>query len=421
DYFFVAFNSGAFMGARTADPKQTGKLVGLINQAVGGFPDTLAFAKRTSLFGGFGGGRTIDINIQSKDILALLDAAQTGFFSIRQTLEGSTVRPFPGLDLAEPEIRIQPIEHAIISAGWNRQAIGQIIRAMGDGLFVGDLFDGDRRLDIILRATPWKTPEDLAALPVSTPDAGIQPLKALATLSRTAGPQEIRRLNRHRTVTLQVTPPPDMDLETALERVKTDIEPKIRERLPEDGDITYTGTADKLVTALKSMGSSFLLAIVILYLLISALFRSFIDSLIVMTIFPVAILGGILALQAINLTIGFQPMDLLTMIGFIILLGLVVNNAILLVHQTRSAERQGVDRQEAVRQAVRLRLRPILMTTLTSIFGMLPLILIPGAGTELYRGMAGVIVGGMLLSTMITLLLIPSVLGWRAGTAKRHI
>ncbi len=109
-------------------------------------------------------------------------------------------------------------------------------------------------------------------------------------------------------------------------------------------------------------------------------------------------------------------MDLLTMIGFIILLGLVVNNAILLVHQSRAAEREGLARAEAVEQAVSLRLRPILMSTLTSIFGMLPLLLIPGAGTELYRGLAGVIVGGMIISTIFTLILLPSLL--RMGEEK---
>ena len=98
------------------------------------------------------------------------------------------------------------------------------------------------------------------------------------------------------------------------------------------------------------------------------------------------------------------------MIGFIILLGLVVNNAILLVHQTRTAEREGLARRDAVQQAVRMRLRPILMSTLTSIFGMLPLLLMPGAGTELYRGLAGVIVGGMCVSTVFTLILLPSLL-----------
>jgi multidrug efflux pump subunit AcrB len=151
------------------------------------------------------------------------------------------------------------------------------------------------------------------------------------------------------------------------------------------------------------------LALLILYLLMSALFHSFRDGLLVLLVLPLATVGGVIALWLLNL-VSFQPMDLLTMIGFIILLGLVVNNAILLVYQTRAAERQGMSRGAAVGQAVRLRLRPILMTTLTSVFGMLPLLLMPGAGTELYRGLAGVIVGGMLVSTVFTLLLLPAML-----------
>jgi multidrug efflux pump subunit AcrB len=98
------------------------------------------------------------------------------------------------------------------------------------------------------------------------------------------------------------------------------------------------------------------------------------------------------------------------MIGFVILLGLVVNNAILLVYRARDGEREGLSRHDAVESSVRLRLRPILMSTMTSIFGMLPLMLMPGSGSELYRGMATVIVGGMLVSTLFTLLLLPSLL-----------
>jgi multidrug efflux pump subunit AcrB len=113
------------------------------------------------------------------------------------------------------------------------------------------------------------------------------------------------------------------------------------------------------------------------------------------------------------------PMDLLTMIGFITLLGLVVNNAILLVHQTRSAEREGVDRRGAVEQAVRRRLRPILMSTLTSLFGMLPLLVIPGPGSEVYRGLAAVIVGGMGVSTLFTLIYLPSLLRMGKGAKER--
>ena len=195
--------------------------------------------------------------------------------------------------------------------------------------------------------------------------------------------------------------------------------------MPIDGDINYTGTADKLASALKNMQGSFILAIFILYLLMSALFKSFKDSLLVIFSIPLATVGGVVALKLMNIIPQvffdvplFQSMDLLTMIGFIILLGLVVNNAILLVYQARSGEREGLSRREAVSQSVNIRLRPILMSTLTSIFGMLPLLLVPGAGAELYRGMAGVIVGGMMISTVFTLILLPSML--RIGEGK-HI
>ena len=202
-------------------------------------------------------------------------------------------------------------------------------------------------------------------------------------------------------------------MEEALAIIDAEVKPVIVPLLPLNGSVTLRGTAEALDQALSSMSGSFLLAIVLLYLLISALFRSFRDSVLVILTIPMATVGGIISLRLMDLALlstGGQQMDLLTMIGFVILLGLVVNNAILLVYRARDAEREGLSRRDAVESAIRLRLRPILMSTTTSIFGMLPLMLIPGAGTELYRGMAAVIVGGMLVSTVFTLLLLPSLL-----------
>ena len=282
-------------------------------------------------------------------------------------------------------------------------------------MFVGDYFDGEERLDIIVRVEGWSTPEELGAIPLATPRGGILPVSELMEIVRTAGPDQIRRLDRRRTVTLEIRPPDGVSLEEALQVLRDKVQPVVERFLPEDGAIRYTGTADQLEVALEQMAGSFLLAIAILYLLMSALFRSFIDSLLVLLALPLATVGGVAGLRLVNL-VTFQPMDMLTMIGFIILLGLVVNNAILLVHQTRAAEREGTSRRAAVEQAVGLRLRPILMSTLTSIFGMLPLMLMPGAGTELYRGLATVIVGGMSVSTAFTLILLPSLL--RIGEAR---
>ena len=412
-YFFVAFSKGVFMGASAKNESETEELVTLVNSVVQGFPDTIAFAKRSSLFRGFGSGRTIDINIQSKDLPALMDASLQAFIEVSSIYPNT--RPRPGLELAQPELRLVPIERRIAEAGWDRSVIAALTQTFGDGRFVGDYFNGEETLDIILRANPWHTPESLGSIPVVISNNQVLPLNELVKIIRTVGPEEIRRVNRRRTVTLEVSPPPNVSLEEALFVIKKNVEPKILKQLPDDGDIYYAGTADKLTTALENMKGSFLLAIVILYLLMSAMFRSFKDSLLVVLAIPLAAFGGILALNLMNF-ITFQAMDLLTMIGFIILLGLVVNNAILLVYQARTAERRGLTRRDAVEEAILLRLRPIMMSTLTSIFGMLPLIIIPGAGTELYRGLATVIVGGMMVSTLFTLILLPSLL--RIGEDK---
>ena len=417
-YFFVAFSRGVFMGARTADEARTDELIPIINGTIRGFPDTIAFARRASLFGGFGSGNTIDVDIQSRNIEALMKAALGGFIGISQALPGARVRPFPGLELAEPELRLVPDERRLAEAGWSREVMAAVTRALGEGLYVGDYFDGEKRLDIVVRVPRWETPEELASIPLTTP-GGVLPVSELARIERTAGPNEIRRIDRRRTVTLQVTPPEGMSLEEAIETIANQVVPQVQSQLPDDGEVRFSGTADKLQTALRSMSGSFLLAIAILFLLMAALFRSFKDSVLVLLALPLATVGSLVALRLMNDVFGVsQSLDLLTMIGFIILIGLVVNNAILLVHQTRAMERHGLARRSAVTEAVGMRLRPIIMSTLTSIFGMLPLLLVPGAGSELYRGLAAVIIGGMCVSAAFTLLLLPSLLRIGEGASR---
>lgn len=194
-----------------------------------------------------------------------------------------------------------------------------------------------------------------------------------------------------------------------MSHLKNTIEPQLEEMMPADGDIQYAGSVKDLERAISTLGVNFLIAIGLLILIMAGLFRSLKDAIIVAISIPLAAVGGVLAITVVN-AIKFQPLDLLGMIGFIILLGLVVNNAILLVAQTRAAEARGLNRSDAVHQALRYRLRPIFMSTLTSLFGMLPLLVVPGAGSEIYRGMAAAIVGGMSVSTLFTLLLLPSLL-----------
>ncbi|HET6592698.1 MAG TPA: efflux RND transporter permease subunit, partial [Xanthomonadales bacterium] len=415
NYFLgTARGWGTFIGGEAVNDDEVDELIGVFNREImTGFPDTFGFAGRRAIFGGSRGGRQIDIDLSAESFESLLAAGRAGFFTVTQALPGANVRPLPGLELAEPEIRLVPDDRKIAEVGWNRARMATIVRAMGDGAFLGEYFDGTRRYNVVMRAENWYSPEELASLPVATASGEVVSLGELSQVTRTAGPSQIRRIDRRRTLTLLVTPPPDMAMEEALDVIKQDVAPAILAGMPEGGTVKYRGTAEALDEALSSMSGSFLLAVVILYLLISALFRSFRDSLLVILTLPMATVGGIVALRAVDLALfasGGQQMDLLTMIGFIILLGLVVNNAILLVYRARDGEREGMSRRDAVESAVRLRLRPILMSTTTSVFGMLPLMLMPGSGTELYRGMASVIVGGMLVSTLFTLILLPSLL-----------
>jgi multidrug efflux pump subunit AcrB len=422
-YFLGSSRSwGTFLGGSAADPDDVDELIGIFNSEImTGFPDTFGFTSRAPIFGGVGGGRQIDVDLQAQEFSSLLEAGRAGFFAITKALPGANVLPQPGLEMAEPELRLIPDDRRIAEVGWNRSRMATIVRALGDGTFLGEYFDGDRRYNVILRAENWYTPEELASIPVATPSGEVQTIGELTDMVRTAGPSQIRRIDRRRTLTLQVTPPPGMALEDAINKIETEVAPKIRELLPASGTVTYRGTAEALEQALKSISGSFLLAIIILYLLLSALFRSFKDSLLVLLTIPMATVGGVIALRLLDLVLtpgGGQQMDLLTMIGFVILLGLVVNNAILLVYRARDAESKGMSRRDAVENAVRLRLRPILMSTMTSVCGMLPLMLIPGSGTELYRGLASVIVGGMLVSGVFTLLLLPSLLRAREDVVE---
>jgi len=143
----------------------------------------------------------------------------------------------------------------------------------------------------------------------------------------------------------------------------------------------------------------------------SELFGNFIYPLVVLSTLPLAAAGGFIGLKLVNLYIQPQSLDVLTMLGFVILIGVVVNNAILIVYQALNNVRfHGMNYREAVIESTRTRLRPIYMSTFTSIFGMLPLVVAPGPGSEIYRGLGSVILGGLTLSSVFVIFIIPSLL-----------
>ncbi len=393
-------------------PEQTEEFLQLLRGPIlQGIPDTQSFASRATLLGGisFDAGRGINVDLQGADIVRLMESAAVGLDKIQEIMPGAIVRPVPGLTLAEPELQVVPNERLITQAGLNRRDVANAVRALTGGLFINEYFDGNDRYDVILKAGEWDTPEQLAAMPIATPQAGAQTIGSLAELRRTVGPTQLQRFDGQRTISLQVLPPDEMTVEEALELLRTEAGPAISATLPPGSSIKYRGSADRLEGALTDMLVNFLLAVLILFVVMAAIFKSVRDGLLVLLVMPLALAGGLLSLRALNL-VTYQSLDMLTMIGFIILLGLVVNNAILLVSQTRDGERNGMRRSEAVEAAVRVRARPVYMSTLTSVFGMLPLVVIPGIGSDIYRGLATVIVGGMLFSAAFTLILMPALL-----------
>ena len=405
---FGAFNA---LFIYPQDPNRIEEMIGIVrDEVLIDLPDTQAFVQRSSLLNfGFDGGRSINVDLQGSDIETLSEIAAQSMQIIQGSLPGAMVRPMPSLSISEPELQLIPNDRRITAAGLDRAAVATMVRAATSGTFLGEYFDGNERMDMILRGPTWNSPEELANIPVATPLAGIQTLGELTDIRRTVGPTRLRRVGGERTLTLNVRPPDDMTVQEALETLRGVAGPEIRAILPSGVDVKYRGTADRLEDAFSEMGTNLLMATIILFLILAAMFRSLTDSLLVLMAMPMAMAGGILALQIMNL-VTTQAMDLLTMIGFIILLGLVVNNAILLVMQTRTGQASGLGRAKAVADAVRLRARPIYMSTLTSIFGMLPLMLIPGVGSQIYRGLATVIIGGMTLSAIFTLILLPSAL-----------
>jgi multidrug efflux pump subunit AcrB len=412
-YNFYSFGAGATGGfIYSDDPTRVEELMDVIRtEVLGGLPDTQVFLFRGSMINvsGGGNGRTVEINVQGPDIESLMSVAQVGIDAINETMKGTTAFPNPGLSLSEPELKLTPNDQRITQAGLTRRDVANAIRSYTSGLFIGEYFDGNDRVNVILRGEQWKTPDELTALPIHSPLAGIQTIGELTTISRTAGPTSLRRVDGKRTISIQISPPATMSLEEALVSINEKVIPKMKEKLPVEASIQLSGNANKMAAAINDMLKNFILALVILFLLMTALFKSPKDSLLVLLVMPLAVAGGVVGLNLLNL-VTYQSLDLLTMIGFIILLGLVVNNAILIVDQTRQAEKEGLSRRRAVAQAIRIRARPVYMSTLTSLFGMLPLMVMPGVGSEIYRGLATVIVGGMFISAIFTLVLFPSLL-----------
>jgi len=428
-FFYVALNNIAFMGARANDPLRVVELIPEFQKANAKIPGAIAVVSQASIFErGFGAGRSIDVEITGPELEHLIALGGEVFQKVVQLMPGSQARPIPSLDLGNPEVHVVIHRRRAAELGISNRDLGLAVSALVDGAKASDYQDEGKEIDLKIMAetdAPLHT-HLLEQMPIATPGGRLVTLGSVADVRVAGGPVEIDHRERQRSITIQVTPPERMPLEGAMATIDGEILGPMRDagRLGGLYRTRMTGTADKLVQTGRALWWNFLLALVITYLLMAALFESFLYPFVIMFSVPLAALGGFLGLAAVNLFLTYQAMDVLTMLGFIILVGTVVNNAILIVHQSLNHIRdEGMPAAEAIVEATGNRIRPILMSVGTTVFGMLPLVLFPGAGSEIYRGLGSVVIGGLTVSTLFTLFVVPAMfslgLDLRAAVAAR--
>ncbi|MCP4667118.1 MAG: efflux RND transporter permease subunit [Deltaproteobacteria bacterium] len=401
------------MGCNSKIPGRARELIPVLRGAMSKVPGAYAVVQQGSLFArGLGEGRSMDVEIMGPDLHTLIRLGGEVFVEANRLIPGSQIRPIPSLDLGNPEIQVVPDRERASKVGLSASDIGATLDVLLDGTKVDEyLFEGEE-IDLVLKGeNRLIRTQDFDHVMIQTPGAGLVPLNSVSKLRLVSGPSQINHIEQKRTIVVRIIPSLKVSMEKAMKIVQTEIMDPIRKRgeLGRAYNIRLTGTADDLSRTKDALKWNFVLAILITFLLMSALFENFFYPLVVMFSVPLAAAGGFLGLWLVNTFLSNQPLDILTMLGFVILVGIVVNNAILVVHQSLNYIRnEQMDVNRAIREAVKIRVRPIYMSTATSIFGMVPLVFFPGPGSELYRGLGSVVIGGLAVSTVFTLFLIPA-------------
>jgi len=425
DFFYVVRGKQLFLGMRAQDQLRAAELVGSVYEATEDVPGMIVVAKQMSLFEtGLGAGRTVDIEITGPDVRTLVGLARrvmgqvVGAAGAPPVVPNAIPFPKPSADLSSPELHIIPRWDQAADLGFSAADLGYAVNALVDGAYAGDYNLGGDKIDLSIVGSEHraKTTADVRSLSLFTPEGRAVSLESVADVVPASGPEQINRRERLRAITISVTPDVMTPIELAMENIQAQIVAPILAdpKLAGDYNVTLSGTADKLNSTWLSIRGNLLLAVVITYLVIAALFESWIYPLIIMLSVPLGAVGGIIGLWGLNkyllfTTGGVQQLDMFTMVGFIILVGTVVNNPILIIEQALQNMREAkMDPRSAIMDSVESRIRPIFMTALIGLLGLLPLVISPGAGSELYRGLGSVTLGGLVFSTFFTLFFIPA-------------
>ena len=422
-----------------SEPIQHGDIEALMDAFTDRFrqyPGMRAFAARGSIISSNdGGSRSINLDISGPTLSVIYNAALGAYRRAEEVFENPRIQSSPSsLALSQPLIEVRPDWARAAELGMAAGEVGYTVAALTDGAFVDEFFESDDKIDMYLYGTTGgRTDLDsLGGLPVYTPQGSVLPLDAIATISETVDTSTIRRINGQRTVTLNIIPPKTVALEEGVEIVREDVVAYLRDSgvLPASVNVDISGASDQLDATKAALAANYPVALVIIFLLLVAIFRHWGYPLLIMTTIPLGIAGGIVGLALFNgvgSLLGWvglggfhQSFDMISMLGFLILIGTVVNNPILIVDRAmRQLQAGNTSALEAVREAVSARLRPIAMSTLTTICGLSPLVFIPGAGTELYRGVGAIVLFGILGAAVVSVTMLPALtiatLEWRVG------
>ena len=400
--FYVSGDMISLCGTMCTDEHETeaAKLIPMLNRIIYSIPGMLGISIQPGIFeSDLGRGRTVDINISGENLDDMVLAGRILYGALGQAIPGSQIRPVPSLEISYPETNIVPDRRKLAASGLSESELGAYVDVLMTGRKIGEYRpEGAYQIDLVLRdsETDIKTPEDILNTSIVNHHGQLVRIGDVARIDYTQGMTQIDRLEKKRTVRLEVTPSANIALQEAMETIDG-IVSQLKEggKLPSGLSINTGGNADKLTQTRLALQWNILLALVITYLLMASLFENFFYPLIIMFSVPLAAAGGFIGLKLVDAFIAPQPMDVLTMLGFIILIGTVVNNAILIVHQSLNNIRYAhMEKMQAVSESVKNRIRPIFMSAFTSIFGLMPMVATTGSGSEMYRGIGSVLLGG---------------------------
>lgn len=414
DFYISGGNLSFYFYIISADPKRVKDLIKLMQASIDSVPNISGSVVEQGIFSSSGISENVEVNIIGANLDSMLISATSFMQLAKENLKGARIRAYPSLDVNNREINLYPDMRSLAVNGLNVKSFGNIVDVIIGGKKVGDFRNNDGKIiDLVLSSdNTTQSPEDILYSQIYAPSGQIVPLSSLANVAQDIGLSQIRHYEQDRNILFYINPQDSMSLQEVIETINNVIVPKMQElNTMGENKIAISGNANKLHKLAKHLSGGFLLALIITYLLLSALYANFFYPIIIICSIPFALTGGFLGLAFVDRFIAHQNLDVLTMLGFIILVGSVVNNAILIVYQSLINLREyKMDVYDSVFNATTSRIRPIYMSMLTSILALAPLIFSSGAGSEIYRGLGAVIAGGILISTIISIFVIPSLL-----------